>query len=131
MEIGADLTLNVSGYVCSRKNKSSETKQALMKAVEKVPAPTSSNESTSSTSAVALTGTGAVGSSFRPEAQKQDAIEVELASKVISKEERWEQNDGTIVNPENIVNGYYYGDKLVSFDGKFQSNRRTLLEESG
>jgi len=46
-----------------------------------------------------------------------------LQSKVAQKEQFWKQNDGTEVDEDDIVEGYYYGDKLVPFDAIEKDNQ--------
>jgi non-homologous end joining protein Ku len=110
LEIGPNLQIPVGYYVCTRKNKSTETKKALIKEVQKlsgahkepnelVPVPRADGNSADSDD----------------EGPSSGQI-VELTKNIVQKETFWAQTDGTIVEEEDLVEGYYYGDKLVPFD---------------
>jgi hypothetical protein len=118
MEIGPDLTISVAGYVCTRKNKPTEVKKALMKDV-KLPVPVTDQEpiptthgSGDSDMALASASTGDQGSSTKK------TVMVEEATSVTAKEIVWKEKDGTVVEEEDVGRAYYYGDKLIPFNGK-------------
>jgi len=114
MEISSQISISVAGYVCVRKNKSADIKKALMKDI-KIPAHSESNNNATSTNDMALTSVAGTGTG----STENNAANVELASEVTGKETFWKQKDGTIVDEEDIGKGYYYGDQVIPFNGKF------------
>lgn len=117
LEITEKITFNVSGYVCTRKNNAGQMKRVLMKqagidndADDRRPIPgADSNTINSSLSNLALQNTD----------QQSKTVAVEVAKEVLEKEQVWTKNDGTVVAEEDIGRAYYFGDKLIPFNGNY------------
>lgn len=110
LEIGPDIEIAVSGYVCTRKNTQNDLKKALVK-----------NEATSSfTGSQNLSTEVAIPSSMEGDEDfgPKKTVMVEFASKITDREYLWKAKDGTVVDDEDVGKGYFYGDRLIPFNGK-------------
>lgn len=105
MEIGPNITINVCGYVCTRKNTVGEMTKALMKSV---PEPQQG---------VVQTIQAASSSSAAEKQLAQKAIVVEVAKNVTEKAIVWKEKDGTVVDEADVGKGFLYGDKIIPFNG--------------
>lgn len=97
--------------MCTRKTNVGQLSRVLVKQAEIEPG--SSSSTSGRNDQVALLPRGAAAD----DGDDEKADMVELAKYALEKEQVWKTNDGTVVDPENIGRAYYFGDKLVPFNG--------------
>jgi len=111
-ELGSNMQIELSGFVCTRKNKATDMKKALVKNVPVVAQQSASNGNSAVSSQKPQNNVTA-GSSLRA------TPDLDVAKDATTKESFWKQDDGEAVDEEDVGKAYYFGDKLIPFNGKF------------
>jgi hypothetical protein len=102
LEIGPNIRINVSSFVCTRKNTLTNLKKAVIKEEKEIP---------QSNQIVAFDPTN---SNFKEE----KTVAVEIAKNATDKETIWKEKDDTVVDQSDIGKAYLYGGQLIPFNGK-------------
>lgn len=110
LEIGPDIKINVSGYVCTRKNTASNLKTAVLKEEKFIP---SSQQVPGNDMQVAL-----YDDEENASTTESKTVMVEIANRAVGKETIYKEKDGSAVDNIDVGKGYYFGDKLIPFNGK-------------
>lgn len=113
LEIGSNLEISVSGFVCTRKNVASAIKKALLIKEEEHLLESGNGHGAFGIHSSATPGMDEDGD-VEPE---RKTVVVEFASKVTEKETTWKEKNGDIVLEEDLGKGYFYGDKLIPYNG--------------
>ncbi|CAL8074493.1 unnamed protein product [Orchesella dallaii] len=111
-EITPQISINVGGYIQTRKNKSADLKKVLLKEVEShtsAPSIENSNLPSTSTALVPISGSSNVSSN-------EKTVVVEVAKNVVEKEVIWKEKEGEAVTDDDRGKGYYFGDKIVPYN---------------
>ncbi len=117
LEISPDIVINVGGYTCTRKNVIGEMKRALIKETEGSRVTDSARVSVQSADQSNPLPSSSNNSSIPKNGSTEKTVVVEPAKEALEKEIIFKENDGTKISEDDIGKGYYFGDKLIPFNG--------------
>lgn len=136
LEVTPQIIINVGGYSSTRKNKISEMSRVLLKQVDSLEETTSndpkrkSDDSSISSASSGYRNNSAISAQSSKTGGSgvgKKTVVVEQAKNVLEKETVWTENDGTVVSEDEIGKAYYFGDRLVPYNGMCNENEFTLV----